>query len=177
VNVPGETTIRAAGPPHAAARDEVAGLLRGLVRELRRQAAQLAAPSQGPGWPAHGSSLALLQEICGHPGVTVSELARLTGLPQSRESVLLTRLAVQRIVRKDDHEHDGRLVRLHMTPEGRRLAGEWQAASRQAIAAVLDPLSDAELDRIAAGLTTLHGAFGRAQRRGQREPGGGALPC
>ncbi len=182
MNVPGETIAAAASTDHAVARracaqDEVAALLRDLVRELRRQVAQLAASAGGLGWPAYGSALAVLQEISGHPGITVNELARLTGIPKSRVSVLLTRLAAQRVVRKDDDDRDGRLVRLHITPEGRRRAEEWQAASRRAISTLLEPLTDADLDTVAAGLTALERAFGQAQRLGRSQPARGALPC
>ncbi len=45
--------------------------LRALARSLRRQHVALAA---GRGFPMSGAYLALLQEIAGHPGVTVSEL-------------------------------------------------------------------------------------------------------
>jgi len=119
----------------------------------------------------------VLQEISAHPGITVNELARLTGIPKSRVSVLLTRLAAQRVVRKDDDDRDGRLVRLHITPEGHRRAEQWQAASRQAVSTLLEPLSDAELDAVAAGLAALKRAFGRAQPQDQPIPAGGGRPC
>jgi len=159
------------------AQDRVAALLRDVVRELRRQVAQVAASGQGLGWPAVGSSLTLLQAISGRPGVTVNELARLTGIPKSRASVLLTRLAAQRVVRKDNDDYDSRLVRLYLTADGRRYAREWQAASQQAIRTLLEPLSDAELETVAVGLTALARAFGQAERRCQQEPTRGVLPC
>ena len=152
-------------------------MLRDVVREMRRQVPQVAASAGGLGWPACGSALALLQEISGHPGITVNELARLTGIPKSRVSVLLTRLAAQRVVRKYDDDRDGRLVRLHITPQGRRRAEQWQAAGRQAVSTLLEPLSDAELDAVADGLAALERALGQAQRQGQLVPAGGGLRC
>ena len=180
VNVPGTTTRTAVGDGAVAGRAEMQGqvieLLRAVARSLRRQHVALAA---GRGFPLSGPYLALLQEIAGHPGVTVSELARLTGLPKSRVSVLTTRLVAERVVRKDPDEHDSRLVLLTITPEGRRSAAEWSAASRQAIGRLLQPLSDDELAVIATGLTALRGAFRQAEERGpveqppaQGRPGG-----
>jgi ABC-type transport system involved in Fe-S cluster assembly fused permease/ATPase subunit len=79
----------------------------------------------------YGPSLAAVREISERPGITVNELARLTGLPKSRVSVLMTRLAAQRIVRKDSDEHDSRLVRLHITSEGRQCVADWTIASQR----------------------------------------------
>jgi len=145
---------------------QVIGLLRSVARSLRHQHVVLAA---GQGFPLSGPHLTLLHEIARHPGVTVSELARLTGLPKSRVSVLTTRLVAERVVRKEPDEHDSRLVLLAITPEGRRRAAEWSVATRQAIERLLQPLCDDELAAIAAGLTALQRAFRQAEERGTGE--------
>ena len=121
-------------------------------------------------WPPCGRSAE-------HPGITVNELARLTGLPKSRVSVLMTRLAAQRIVRKDSDEHDSRLVRLRITPEGRQCVADWTVASQRAIGALLQPLGDDELDIIARGLAALQRAFQRAQEQGTAGHAGSPPPC
>ena len=149
-------------------------LLRAVARSLRRQHVGLAA---GQGFPLSGPHLALPQEIAGHPGVTVSELARLTGLPKSRVSVLMTRMVAERIARKNPDEHDSRLVLLNLTPEGHRRAAEWSAASRQAIGRLLRPLCDDELAVIASGLTALQRAFQQAEEPGTQEHMAGAPSC
>jgi len=176
VNVPEAITWTAAGDGagRTEMQEQVIELLRAVARSLRRQHVELAA---GKGFPLSGPYLALLQEIARHPGVTVSELARLTGLPKSRVSVLMTRLVAERIVRKDPDEHDSRLVLLNITPEGRRRAAEWSAASRQAIGQLLQPLRDDELAVIASGLTTLQRAFQQAGEQGTEERTGGAPSC
>ncbi|HXZ69247.1 MAG TPA: MarR family winged helix-turn-helix transcriptional regulator [Streptosporangiaceae bacterium] len=170
VNVPGTTTRTAEGDGVAAGRAEmqgqVIGLLRAVARGLRRQHVALAA---GRGFPLSGPYLALLQEIARHPGVTVSELARLTGLPKSRVSVLTTRLVAEWAVRKEPDEHDSRLVLLVITPEGRRRAAEWSVATRQAVERLLQPLRDDELVAIVAGLTALQRAFRQAEERSPEE--------
>jgi DNA-binding MarR family transcriptional regulator len=128
-----------------------------------------------------GPYLVLLQEIAGHSGVTVSQLARLTGLPKSRVSVLVTRLLAERIVRKDPDEGDSRRELLTITPEGRRCGTEW-SASRQAIGGLLQPLCDDELAVVAIGLAALRRAFLRAEEQGPEKQGapgraGGAPSC
>ncbi len=127
----------------------------------------------------YGPCLALLQEISEHPGITINELARLTGLPKSRVSVLMTRLAAGQIVRKDSDEHDSRLVRLRITAEGLRRAAEWSAASQQAIGRLLRPLHEDELAVIADGLAALQRAFRQAEERDrhQTEHMGATPPC
>jgi DNA-binding MarR family transcriptional regulator len=160
------TAVRSRTADDRAARQgQVIEQLRALARSLRRQHVALAA---GQGFPMSGGYLALLQEIAGHPGVTVSELARLTGLPKSRVSVLATRLLAERVVRKDPDEHDSRLVLLTLTAEGRRRAEEWSAASRQAIGRLLQPLADDELAAIGSGLVALQRAFRQAEVHGQQ---------
>ena len=155
--------------------NDIIELLRDVVRGFRRQHVRLAAGEQFP-FPVYGLSLAAVREISEHPGITVNELARLTGLPKSRVSVLMTRLAARRIVRKDSDEHDSRLVRLHITPEGRQCVADWTAASRRAIGTLLQPLGDDELDIIASGLAALRRAFWRAQERGTSGHAG-SPPC
>ena len=106
-----------------------------------------------------GPGLGLLQEISEHPGVTVNEVARLTGLPKSRVSVLMSGLAAQGVVRKDGDSHDSRLVRLCITPQGSGQIAEWSALAQQAMGHLLQPLSDEELVVVAQGLEALQRAF------------------
>jgi DNA-binding MarR family transcriptional regulator len=181
VNVPGETIIRAAAPGNAApgraeTQDRIVELLRDVVRGFRRQHVQLAVGEHLP-FLVYGLSLAAVREISEHPGVTVNELARLTGLPKSRVSVLMTRLAAQRIVVKDGDSRDSRLVRLRITPEGRQCVADWTVASQRAIGALLQPLGDDELDIIARGLAALQRAFQRAQEQGAAGHAGNPPPC
>ena len=154
--------------------EQVIELLRVVARNLRRQ---YVAVATGQGFPMSGPYLVLLQEIARHPGITVSELARLTGLPKSRVSVLVTRLVAERVVRKDPDEQDSRLVLLTITTEGHRRAAEWSVASRQAIGRLLQPLCDDELATIAGGLTALQRAFRQAEGQSTRERAGGARSC
>src|ERR1035437_2870913 len=120
MNVPSATsrTVQTgAEPGRAQAQEHVFTLLRSVQREFRQQYVQLAG-DHGLPFPVAGPGLALLPEISEHPGVTLNEVARLTGLPKSRVSILMSGLAAQGVVRKDSDSHDSRLVRLCITPEG-----------------------------------------------------------
>jgi DNA-binding MarR family transcriptional regulator len=181
VNVPLEANCTAETGAGASGRrqaqEHVFGLLRGVQREFRRQYLELAG-DHGLPFPLAGPGLTLLQEVSEHPGVTLNEVARLTGLPKSRVSVLISGLAAQGIVRKDSDSHDSRLVRLCITPEGSRRTAEWSAAARQAIGQLLQPLSDDELEVIAEGLAALQRAFELAKKPSAAEQHARTeLPC
>ena len=159
------------------AQDHVFALLRSVQRELRRQYVQLAG-DHGLPFPLAGPGLALLRVISEHPGVTLNEVARLTGLPKSRVSVLMSGLAAQGVVRKDSDSHDSRLVRLYVTPEGCGHIVEWSALAQQAMSHLLQPLSDEELVVVAEGLATLQHAFELAKTPGSAgEPVANGQPC
>jgi len=120
----------------------------------------------------------LLQEISEHPGITLNEVARMTGLPKSRVSVLMSGLAAQGVVRKDGDPGDSRLVRLCITPEGSGHIVEWSALARQATERLLQPLSDDELVVVAEGLAALQRALQLAAKRSSAEqPATTELPC
>jgi DNA-binding MarR family transcriptional regulator len=155
----------------------VIDLLRGVQRDLRRQFALMAGDDTFP-FPSVGPQLALLREISVHPGVTVNELARLTGLSKSGVSVCISRLAAERVVRKLSDPHDSRLVRLEMTPEGSASVAQRSAVVRQAIGVLLQPLSDEELAAAVQGLSALRRAFGRAESPvAAARSGMGDQPC
>jgi len=116
-----------------------------------------------------GPGLALLQEISEHPGVTLNEVARLTGLPKSRVSVLMSSLAALGVVRKDSDSRDSRLVRLRITPEGSGHIAEWSELAQQAMGHLLQPLSDEELVVVTEGLAALQRAFQLAEMRNSAE--------
>ena len=166
-----------AGSGRAEAQEHVFTLLRSVQREFRRQYLALAM-DHGLPFPLAGPGLALLQEISEHPGVTLNEVARLTGLPKSRVSILMSGLAAQGVVRKDSDSHDSRLVRLCITPEGSGHIVEWSALAQQAMGHLLQPLSDEELVVVAEGLAALQRAFQLAKMPSPAEqhPTKG-LPC
>jgi DNA-binding MarR family transcriptional regulator len=180
MNVPLETSRTAetgAEPGRAQAQEHVFTLLRSVQREFRRQYVELAG-DHGLPFPVAGPGLALLQEISEHPGVTLNEVARLTGLPKSRVSVLMSGLAAQGVVRKDSDSRDSRLVRLRITSEGSGHIAEWTALAQQAMGQLLQPLSDEELVVVAEGLAALQRALQLAKMPSSAEqhPTKG-LPC
>src|SRR5664280_1244904 len=163
-----ETETDAEVPDRAQVQENVFTLLRSVQREFRRHYVQLAG-DHGLPFPVAGPGLVLLQEISEHPGVTLNEVARTTGLNKSRVSVLMSDLADQGIVRKDGDARDSRLVRLCITPQGYGRIAEWSALAQQAVGHLLQPLSDEELVVIARALAALERALRLAQTASQGE--------
>lgn len=67
-----------------------------------------------------GSLLWALAEISDGRGVSVNELAERMALHQTTASNILNALAQRRLIRRVRDERDQRIVRLHVTAEGRR---------------------------------------------------------
>jgi DNA-binding MarR family transcriptional regulator len=179
VNVPfaSETAEPGSGFGRAQAQEHVFVLLRSVQREFRRQYVQLAG-DHGLPFPVAGPYLVVLREISETPGATLNEVARLTGLPKSRVSVLVRGLADQGIVRKESDPRDSRLVRIFITPQGSRRVVEWSAAAQKAVGRLLQPCSDGDLAVIAEGLATLQRAFELAKKRGSsKERAANGRPC
>ena len=157
-----ETEIDAEAPGRAQAQEHVFRLLRSVQRQFRRHYVQLAG-DHGLPFPVAGPGLVVLQEISEHPGVTLNEVARATGLNKSRVSVLMSDLADQGVVRKEGDARDSRLVRLYITPQGHGRIAEWSALAQQAIGHLLQPLSDEELVVVAKALASLERALRMAE--------------
>jgi DNA-binding MarR family transcriptional regulator len=170
VNIPFATNIAdtGGGLGRKQAQEHVFVLLRSVQREFRRQCVQLAG-DHGLPFPVAGPYLVVLRAISEHPGATLNEVARLTGLPKSRVSVLISDLADQGIVRKESDSRDSRLVRIHITSEGSRRTAEWSETAQKAIGSLLQPCSDDDLAVIATGLATLQRAFELAKKPGSAQ--------
>jgi DNA-binding MarR family transcriptional regulator len=165
VNVPIRTISPApADSSSAHLAEEIIRLLLAVRRALR---ARYAREVGSHGLTDLNHYIPLLHQIAGVPGVTVNELARSTGFPKSRVSVLVAQLVDLGIVIREADEHDTRLVRLRLTSR----AAEWRAASGQALLRSLQPLSDQQLALIVEGLGLLQRALE------QQEPVEGSGPC
>jgi DNA-binding MarR family transcriptional regulator len=106
----------------------------------------------------------VLRAVIRQPGITINELARQSQMPKSGVSVMMSRLVQMGIVRKEADPHDSRLVRLSLTPEGRRRVQSWRAANRRALVRTLKDLSGEQVTSIVTGLQVLLSALGREKQ-------------
>ena len=105
--------------------------------------------------------LRLFATVLREPGITISELARVTAMPKSQVSVLMARAASQGLVTRETDETDMRLVRLNLTPAGRTQLTRWRAAHHRLMLRVLRSLPADQLASVSGSLGVLLAAFQR----------------
>lgn len=131
-----------------------------LLREVRR-AMHLAYVRHGE----RESSGALLPYIplfgivADHPGITISELGRMAGMPKSQVSVLMARVVRDGLASREADAADLRLVRLRMTPAGRVQLARWRAARHRVLLRALRTLPLDQLAQVTASLELLLAAL------------------
>ncbi|MFI5197246.1 MAG: MarR family winged helix-turn-helix transcriptional regulator [Thermoanaerobaculia bacterium] len=95
------------------------------------------------------AQLFVLQRLAEHDGLSINELARETLTHQSSVSVLVSKLAARRLVRRAISRLDRRRTVISLSAKGRRaLAGAPEAMQVRLIAALND-LSNADVTRLA----------------------------
>ncbi len=116
------------------------------------------------------SSMRLLGAVAAHPGVTVSGLARLIGVPKSQVSVLMVRAGRAGWVRREADPGDRRLVCLCVTVAGRARLSRWRAARHRALIGALRDLSPEQLAAVVTALEILLGVLDPGGRQGSPSP-------
>ena len=139
-----------------------------LIREVGR--AMHAAYMQRSQWGTVAEflpRLRLFATVFREPGITVSELARMTAMPKSQVSVLMARAAGEGLVTRETDATDMRLVRLNLTAAGRMQLTRWRAAHHRLMLRVLSSLPPDQLASVSCSLGVLLAAFQRdvARRR------------
>lgn len=100
-------------------------------------------------------------------GLTVGEIAELSGVNQSNASRLCDRLQKLDLVRRERSGDDARVVRVEVTTAGKRVVDAVMRRRRREIAAVLERLDDGEAQAAVAALA----AFNDAAQAGESAPG------
>lgn len=112
-----------------------------------------------------GAQLFVLQTLGESPGLSLNELAERTRTHQSSVSVVVTKLARQRLVERGTAPEDARRAEIRLSVRGRsRLSSAPQTAQQRLIAAV-DGLPPADRARLAATLNRLVEKMGLATGR------------
>lgn len=93
---------------------------------------------------------------------TMNEIAQLLVLDKSSVSGLVDRAQRRGLVRRIPSQLDRRSIRVRLTDEGRRLAGEVSARFEKDIATLLEPLSDADRAELTTHLSQVLVAYAAA---------------
>jgi len=80
---------------------------------------------------------AVLTAVSGHPGLTQSNLVRMTGIDRSTLADLIARLQERGLVARDRLEEDGRAKSVTLTEAGRKVLAASEAKARAADEAIL----------------------------------------
>lgn len=107
--------------------------------------------------------VAVLRQIDHEPGVTVSELARRSGIVKSHVSRTIEDLVQRGYVEKRPDPADQRLQRLHLTPAARDLLGRMRQAMRRRLAPVVEAVPAEAAAGLVRGLQALRAAMARVK--------------
>lgn len=110
----------------------------------------------------HGLSpqwMRVMHHVMGHPGTTVSEIARERGFAKSHISHGVDLMVETGLVEKRPDESDQRLVRLYPTPEAKGHFEAMHARIHARMAEVLAVLSKEQVDGVLESLTLLRTAL------------------
>lgn len=118
--------------------------LRSIVQALRLGAAG--------GSGLSSAQLFAVQQIAGHPGLSINDLAALTFTHQSSVSAVVQRLVARRMVAKVAAEDDRRRQCLILTAKGRAAAERAPTAVQQQLIAAIAALPAAERRVLVRGL-------------------------
>jgi DNA-binding MarR family transcriptional regulator len=144
-------------PP--AARTEAFQSIRALIDGLSRSARALERTTG-----ITNAQLFLLQQLAESDGLSVNELAERVRTNQSTVSVVVSRLARAKLVRKARSKSDGRRIVLTLTPSAKRLLQEAPAPPTARLLVALRRLSVDDVQALARGLRVLVRALGLAPR-------------
>jgi len=154
VNVRGHTIAagRGGGAADPPSLEEVVRLLQAVRRQLHLSYVHHERPGSVPDFLPYVPLFALVAQ---NPGITISELGRMTGMTKSQVSVVMARAVRQGWASKEADRSDLRLVRLRMTAAGRVQLSRWRAARHRILLRALRSLPPEQLVAVTASLRAL----------------------
>ncbi|MCG0239146.1 MAG: MarR family transcriptional regulator [Firmicutes bacterium] len=143
--------------------ERLVDLLQEVARGLHEEVREVV---QGSGLPY--SSLVIARAMKEHPEITLSDLARRTGLAKSHVSRTIDELVRRGYVEKRPDPRDQRRVRLTLTEGAHGHFRALREAVRRRLAEVVATVPEEQLGALVTGLQILQSALERARsRRGE----------
>ncbi len=110
----------------------------------------------------------ILIALSENPGVSQSELAERVRIDAPTASRVMTALSRRELVRMELDPRDRRRSRLFLTGAGERLARELAAVAQDVRAAVVEDMSDADVETLRRGLKKVISNMDRFEARASR---------
>lgn len=110
------------------------------------------------------AAMIVMRQVKHQPGITVSELARQTGLAKSHVSKTLEELTQLGYVEKRPDPADQRLLQVYLTEQAIAHLHQVRNAVRRQVAALVAALPDPQVAQLVEGLETLQGVLERARQ-------------
>lgn len=140
--------------------EQLIDLLREVNRDLGRYVKEILLAHDVP--PA---AMSIIREIRSEPGITISELARRTGIAKSHISNLVRDLEGRGWVEKRPDDNDQRLLRLYICPGISGRLAEIRRDIRSQIGLLVADISEERAQDLAAGLEEIKRALANQTRR------------
>jgi DNA-binding MarR family transcriptional regulator len=129
---------------------ELIGVLGPLQRTLRKRARE-----DWPLEPLATAQVDLLRTVRRRSGISVGEAAAELRVAPNTASTLANQLVAAGLVRREPDPHDGRTVRLVLTPAAERRVAAWHDRRQQVLDAALTRLAPSERAAVAAAVGPL----------------------
>lgn len=130
--------------------EELAGLLAGIQRLVRRR---LARELTGP--RLRGAQVELLRIVAAEPGIGVSAAARQMHLAGNSVSTLVNQLVRAELLVRTPDPADRRAAKLEVTEAARQRLAEWERRRRELFTQLLGELTEAEQAALRAAVPAL----------------------
>ncbi|NPV92175.1 MAG: MarR family transcriptional regulator [Firmicutes bacterium] len=107
--------------------------------------------------------LIIMVQVEREPGITVSELARQSGLAKSYISTTIEELSLKGMADKRPDKNDQRLTRIFLTQPGLDLLREIVGRAEEQFSNLLDEIPDTQIESMIEGLTALREVLERGK--------------
>ncbi|MGE5675500.1 MAG: MarR family winged helix-turn-helix transcriptional regulator [Mycobacterium leprae] len=117
----------------------------------------------------HMGAIMMLRQLKEKPGITVSELARRSGMVKSHISKMIEQLCRQGYLEKRPDPDDQRLLHVHLAPAGESLVADGEARAAKVWAEVMRAVPEAQLPEVTRGLQILLTALEQSRSEAEKE--------
>lgn len=108
-------------------------------------------------------SMTVISQVLKSPGITISELARSTGMAKSHVSNMVESLSAMGLLEKCQDSSDQRLVHIYATAKAQTEFKQIRESLRKRFSAAVSALPDEKVEAIIDGLRSLRIAFEQAE--------------